>query len=107
MQVVDIYTDMISYDVAEKDSMQQISQTLLEISIGCNKAGYGRDSAGKEQLFGDPTEIGLLQFAEFMNCKKSDLELQFPAILEFPFDSERKRMSIVRDHGTFIRSYVK
>lgn len=42
-----------------------------------------------------------------MNCKKSDLELQYPVILEFPFDSERKRMSIVRDHGIFIRSYVK
>ena len=38
MQVVDVYADQISYDVHEKDSAQQISQTLLEISIGCNKA---------------------------------------------------------------------
>jgi Ca2+-transporting ATPase len=80
---------------------------LLEISVGCNKAGYGKDASGKEQIFGDPTEIGLLQFAESLHCTKSDIESQYPVVIEFPFDSDRKRMSIVRDHGEFMRSYVK
>ena len=107
MQVVGFYSNWELQDKKEEIKNKKDIEILLQISVGCNKAWYGRDSAGKEQLFGDPTEIGLLQFAESMNCKKSDLELQYSSIFEFPFDSDRKRMSIVRDHGIFIRSYVK
>jgi len=107
MQVVDIYTNWKWRMTNEKSSDEVGERILLEISVGCNKSWYGRDASGKEQLFGDPTEIGLLQFAEWLGCKKSGLESEYPVIIEFPFDSERKRMSIVRNHGTFYRSYVK
>lgn len=104
MQVVNVYTDKTLYD---ESSFSWISHRLLEISAGCNKAGYGRDATGAEQLFGDPTDIGLLQFSELLQCKQKDIESQYPVICEFPFDSDRKRMSIVRNHGDFARSYVK
>ena len=104
MQVVDIFTNGILF--SHTDQITNV-QSLLEMAVGCNKAGYGRDTSGKEQLFGDPTEIGLLQFAESLGCKKSEIERLYSIVTEFPFDSERKRMSIVRNHGEFIRSYVK
>ena len=104
MQVVDIFTNGILFSHTDQITN---AQSLLEMAVGCNKAGYGRDTSGKEQLFGDPTEIGLLQFAESLGCKKSEIERLYSIVTEFPFDSERKRMSIVRNHGEFIRSYVK
>lgn len=62
---------------------------------------------GHERVLGDPTEIGLLESGEERGFKKSDLEKIHALITEFPFDSDRKRMSIVRLCDTGIRSYVK
>ncbi len=107
MQVVDIYTNGKLRVTSDEWWDAEWEKILLQISVGCNKAWYGKDSSGKVQLFGDPTEIGLLQFAESSGCKKSDIESLYPVVVEFPFDSDRKRMSIVRNHGDFIRSYVK
>jgi len=49
-----------------------------------------------EKMFGDPTEIGLLESAISYNYRKEDFEKEYPVYTEFPFDSERKRMSVVR-----------
>ena len=51
---------------------------------------------GHEKVLGDPTEIGLLESGEERGFKKSELEKIHALITEFPFDSDRKRMSIVR-----------
>jgi P-type Ca2+ transporter type 2C len=107
MQVVNMYTNWIWRAMSDEERDETNEKVLLEISVGCNKAGYGRDASGKEQIFGDPTEIGLLQCSESLGCKKTDIESQYPVLVEFPFDSERKRMSIVRNHRDFNRSYVK
>lgn len=107
MQVVSIYTNWKEYTTHHEQWNEEDEKILLEIAVGCNKAWYGKDASGKEQLFGDPTEIGLLQFAEWRGCKKSTLESAYPTVQEFPFDSDRKRMSLVRNHWDFLRSYVK
>lgn len=107
MQVVEIYTNWTSRSTSDEWRDEEGEKVLLELSVWCNKAWYGRDASGWEQLFGDPTEIGLLQFAEWLGCKKSVIESEYPVIIEFPFDSDRKRMSIVRNNGTMYRSYVK
>lgn len=44
-------------------------------------------------LFGDPTEIALVEFANFHKLPKSTLEKKAPRIDEYPFDSVRKMMS--------------
>lgn len=100
MKVVDIYTDGILND---KKSNPLIFQT----AILCNKAGHGKNAEGVEKVYGDPTEIGLLECAESRGYIKEELEKKYLLLTEFPFDSERKRMSIIRENGTTVRSYVK
>ena len=46
-----------------------------------------------EGLFGDPTEIALVVFANDLDLHKKDLESKYPRIDELPFDSVRKMMS--------------
>ena len=46
-----------------------------------------------EGLYGDPTEIALVAFANEFDMHKRDLEKQFPRVDELPFDSVRKMMS--------------
>lgn len=100
MKVVDIYSDWSLNPPAP-------NKLLFHIAVLCNKAWYGRDASGVEKIFGDPTEIGLLESAEGHGFLKIELEKTYPIIQEFPFDSDRKRMSILRSTPTGIRSYVK
>lgn len=86
MTVTDIFTE-----VDEKNHTN-----LAHISLLCNKAGHGTDADGAPTIFGDPTEIGLLHFWEEKLGSKEALEASFPLRKEYPFDSERKRMSVVR-----------
>ena len=46
-----------------------------------------------EGLYGDPTEIALVVFANDFNLHKSKLEADYPRVEELPFDSVRKLMS--------------
>ena len=46
-----------------------------------------------EGLYGDPTEIALVEYANKMDQHKADLEKLVPRIDEYPFDSVRKMMS--------------
>lgn len=46
-----------------------------------------------EGLFGDPTEIALVAFANDFDMHKKDLEEKTPRVDELPFDSVRKMMS--------------
>ena len=46
-----------------------------------------------EGLFGDPTEIALVVFANDFEMHKKDLEARHPRVDELPFDSVRKMMS--------------
>ena len=44
-------------------------------------------------IYGDPTEIALVEYANKMNQHKGDLEKEAPRVDEYPFDSVRKMMS--------------
>lgn len=100
MKVVDIYTNGAL-------NPEESYPLIFHISTLCNKARYGRDAAWVEKVFGDPTEIGLIEIAETHWFHKEQLEQENPVVIEFPFDSERKRMSIVRKYGDSVRSFVK
>ena len=52
-----------------------------------------------EGLFGDPTEIALVVFANDFNMHKKDLEKAAPRVDELPFDSVRKMMSTKHGDG--------
>ena len=51
-----------------------------------------------EGLYGDPTEIALVVFANDFNLHKKNLEESYPRVEELPFDSVRKLMSTRHDH---------
>lgn len=100
MKVVDIYTDGTL-------NPENPNTLIFHVSTLCNKARYGRDAAWIEKIFGDPTEIGLIEIAETHWFQKAQLEDENPVVVEFPFDSDRKRMSILRKYNGDVRSFVK
>lgn len=91
MKVVDIYADNVL-------NAPNPSPLIFQTAVLCNKAGNGRGLDGVEKVFGDPTEIGLLECAQHYGFKKTDLEKIYPLVSEFAFDSDRKRMSILRTY---------
>jgi Ca2+-transporting ATPase len=74
---------------------------LLRVAAGCNDAELGR--AGSSDV-GDPTEIALLRAAAVQGIRRADIERDFPRRAETPFDSTRKRMSVLRGDDVL---YVK
>ncbi|HSX38196.1 MAG TPA: cation-translocating P-type ATPase [Chlamydiales bacterium] len=75
----------------------------LKICILCNNAELDQ-SEGLWKIAGDPTEGALLVAAAKAGLWKKDLEQESPFLEEIPFDSERKRMSILRKDSQL---YVK
>ena len=68
--------------------------TLLLCCVLCNDAHLGFHEEDWK-IIGDPTEGALLALAGKAGLQKSTLEVQFPRLREFPFSSERKRMSVI------------
>ncbi|HEX2618617.1 MAG TPA: cation-translocating P-type ATPase [Phototrophicaceae bacterium] len=60
-----------------------------------NDATITKDTGGKLQTVGDPTETALLVTAASYDTWKPDLERILPRVSEVPFSSERKRMSTI------------
>ena len=58
-------------------------------------------------IVGDPTEGALLLDAEADAIRRPEIETAEPRVLVVPFDSERKRMSIVRRSNGGLVVYVK
>ena len=85
MTVVRAYVDeqLIGGEDILKDNCKFLSMGL---SL-CSNASVD------EGLYGDPTEIALVEYANKLNQHKADLEQIAPRIDEYPFDSVRKMMS--------------
>jgi Ca2+-transporting ATPase len=84
---------------------------VLKIGVLCNNA---RDE--KDDILGDPTETALIKVGKKFGLIKKDLSDANVRVKEFPFSSERKMMSIVREavapngvphKGAIKTSYVK
>ncbi|NGX56875.1 MAG: Calcium-transporting ATPase [Candidatus Anoxychlamydiales bacterium] len=69
---------------------------LLETALLCNNANLNFIN-NKWEIVGDPTEGALLVAAQKAGLIKTDLEKQYPLLYEIPFDSERKKMSVLRE----------
>jgi len=63
---------------------------LLEFGILASNARKGAD-----KIIGDTTEAALIQIALDNNINQQDLDNLYPRVLEVPFSSDRKMMSVV------------
>jgi P-type Ca2+ transporter type 2C len=75
---------------------------ILKIGILCNNARDEQDT-----ILGDPTEIALIKIAKTFGINKKITTENNIRVKEFPFDSTRKMMSIIREEGKIKTSYVK
>ncbi len=84
---------------------------LLQISALCNNAQLFQENASKEKrakkegqekqswsIKGDPTEGALAVLAAKLGASGQSLDKLYKREQEFPFDSERKRMSVIVAH---------
>lgn len=89
MTVLEAYANGKIYtkDEFNKDNKDETLKLLAKGMSLCSNATVD------EGLFGDPTEIALVAFANEFDMHKKDLESSSPRVDELPFDSVRKMMS--------------
>ncbi|MEC4892619.1 MAG: cation-translocating P-type ATPase [Oscillatoria sp. PMC 1051.18] len=68
---------------------------LLLANVICNDAILQQEDNGEWTILGDPTEGALLSLAGKAGLEQKTLQTQYPRLGEFPFSSERKRMSVI------------
>jgi len=78
----------------------------LTVGVLCNNARLAMKD-GTISVFGDPTEIAILSAAAKAGVWKSEEEDAFELVEEIPFDSERKKMSIVRRADQDLTAFTK
>lgn len=76
-------------------------QALVRVAASCCDAELEDDS---DSGTGDPTEVAILLAARERRIDKGSIEESNPRVSSEPFDSDRKRMSILRADGV---NYVK
>lgn len=83
--------------------------TALKIGVLCNSAELHQSQNHLKiwNIIGDPTEGALLAVAGKANLFKQDLENENPLLSEIPFDSDRKRMSMVRQTHKGLVLFIK
>jgi Ca2+-transporting ATPase len=83
-------------------------RTLLKIAILCNDSNVELDPEEEKWVIkGDPTEGALVVAAAKADMSKETLDKQEPRIAEFPFSSERKRMTTIHAAGKKKIAYMK
>ncbi len=73
-------------------------QVLLLACVLCNDAFLQQEN-GQWAIVGDPTEGALLAVAGKAGFNKDQSAERLPRVAEFPFSSERKRMSVICQSG--------
>jgi P-type Ca2+ transporter type 2C len=76
-------------------------RSLMMACVLCNDSVLQKEE-GEWAILGDPTEGALLAVAGKAGLQKDEQTFKFPRVGEFPFSSERKRMSVIvqdRDSG--------
>jgi len=97
--------EILTNDGKPLKSLSKELKRLLEIGVSCNNARINSQRSGnifevlggKKELmpYGDPTEIAILIAGIKANINKQDIDANYVRLKEIPFDSDRKRMSVV------------
>ena len=79
---------------------------VLRAAVACNDAELGQQN-GHPTVVGDPTEGALLVVAAKGGMTRQGIEAAMPRLGTLPFDSERKRMTVVRQRQGRPWAFVK
>lgn len=86
----------------EEISIKEEDEKLLKIAALCNSASLLNEE-GSWKMIGDPTEGALLVAAVQSGIDLSALKKQHPILDEFPFDSERRMMSVITNEELLLK----
>ena len=103
MTVLEAYVDG-QYFKREEFSKEHKNEDLKLLARGMSLCS---NATVDEGLFGDPTEIALVVFANDFDMHKKDMESSTPRIDELPFDSVRKMMSTKHQEEGKTITYTK
>jgi Ca2+-transporting ATPase len=103
MRAAEVYVSGERRPITTLDSGETPVRSLLVAAALCNDAECG---AG-DVVVGDPTEVALWRVAAEAGLDTQALERTAPRIMEFPFDSERKRMTTFHREGGRFVAYTK
>ncbi len=79
---------------------------LLRASAACNDAELALID-GRPVIVGDPTEGALLVAAAKGDITRGVIEIEMPRLAAVPFDSDRKRMTVIRRQENHPWAFVK
>ncbi len=88
--------NFVSNSMPLSEIEQQAVKKVLEIGVLCNNAYLKKDN-NTWKIIGDPTEGAILSVAGKAGIWKEELEKRLPLLSEIPFDSDRKKMSTIRN----------
>lgn len=77
-------------EMTVRDARLTDNEFALKICALCNNS-----IVSEEKIIGDPTDGALLKYAIDNGFKKSNLESEYPRMMEIPLNSVRKRMSTI------------
>ena len=100
MSVVECY-------VNEKKLVKNEFKSNFDIDILATGMSLCSDAKVDGGVYGDPTEVALVEFANGLDLRKNDLEKQYSRVEELPFDSVRKMMSTRHEYGDKYIVYTK
>lgn len=101
MTVVEAYVNDSIILRKDFDGTNNELKTLAKGMTLCSNAGV------EDGVYGDPTEIALVNFGLELDLHKSILEQEMPRIDEYPFDSVRKMMTTKHTINGEIINYTK
>lgn len=101
MTVKEAYTIGSYYNV---DNLDNKNESLILLAKGMSLCS---NATVDEGVYGDPTEIALVELANKLDYHKKDLESKTPRVEELPFDSVRKMMSTRHNQDGSYICYTK
>lgn len=96
---------LTSKAVENISQIPEAGMPLLHAAVLCNNAVL--DEAHPQGFLGDPTEGALLLYAKQYGVDADILKLKMPRLFEQPFDSDRKRMTVICKNGDGFTAYTK
>ena len=98
MTLVSIYVDGDEERCPIENATDENRLEMLRLATLCCDGAINVTDEGVQHI-GDPTETAIVYAAYEKGMTKASLESEYPRILEFPFDSDRKLMTSINEVG--------